>query len=544
MKQRRARARLPDTQQVALGLKTDGVAKSAPEVMIRERATRFAHESPVFLGNQSVADYLEQTKQSLPLELKRLVNAQDFSSLSRPAQTGRLPIHPRVFIGLIVYGLLTRRTSLRELEVLARVDLGAMHLCGGLQPDHSTIGRFITEWQETLSEAFFVGVTASLAKRLKITAGHAAIDGTIVQAVASSYGTMRLEAARAHADEVAREAEEEPKNKHLQKTAARAAEAVELGRERSVERKSHGCAPEKTRVSPTEPEAVFQSLKQGGFAPSYKPSMLADESGLICGQAVDPSSESAVVATLLDQHKEVLGQEPESLSADAGYSNETTYKAALERDINLLVPAGREGAKGMKRVHADGRVSKDDFTYDEATDTFVCPARKTLVVIERSTDKGRPYTKYAASKADCGACPLKPKCTTAAVRSIKRYTIDELKKAMADILAHPQAREIYSRRKVIIETRNSVLKERQGLRRFRRRGLVGVRVEFALHCLAHNLGLAARRLTAAAVAALLVLFSVLVSAPRALQRLLRPPPGSTRPAPYVFLPRAAGVAWL
>jgi transposase len=498
----------------------------------------------VFLGNQSVADYLEQTKQYLPLELKRLVSAQDFSNLSRPTQTGRLPIHPRVFIALIVYGLLNRRTSLRELELLARVDLGAMHLCGGLQPDHSTIGRFIAERQEALSEAFFVEVTARLAKRLKITAGHAAIDGTIVQAVASSYGTMKLEAARAHADDVAREAREEPENKPLQKTAARAAEAVELGDERAVGRKSHGSEPEKTRVSPTEPEAVYQALKQGGVAPSYKPSMLADESGLICGQAVDPSSESAVVATLLDQHREILGQAPESLSADAGYSNETTYTAALERDINLLVPAGREGAKGMKRARSDGRLSKDDFHYDEASNTFVCPARKTLVVIERSTDKGRPYTKYAASKADCGACPLKAKCTAAAVRSIKRYAIDELKEAMAGILAHAQARQVYSRRKVIIETRNSALKERQGLRRFRRRGLAGVRVEFALHCLAHNLGLAARRLVAAAVAALLVLLSLLVDAPRACQRLLKTLLCATRPAHYRFLLRGPAVASL
>lgn len=535
MKRRRTRGRLADTQQVALGLTIDGSARPAPELAPVEQATRFARESPVFLGNQSVADYLEDTKQSLPLELKRLVSALDFSKLSRPAQTGRLPIHPRVFIALIVYGLLNRRTSLRELELLARVDLGAMHLCGGLQPDHSTIGRFIAERQETLSETFFVEVTASLAKRLDISAGHAAIDGTIVQAVASSYGTMKLEAARAHADELAREAREEPENKPLQKTAARAAEAVELGDARAVARKSRGSAAENTRVSPTEPEAVSQALKQGGIAPSYKPSMLADESGLICGQAVDPSSESAVVATLLDQHKLVLGEAPESLSADAGYSNETTYTAALARDVNLLVPAGREGAKGMKRVHANGRISKDDFHYDEASDTFVCPARKVLVVIEQSTDKGRPYTKYAAGKADCGACPVKSKCTAAAARSIKRYAIDELKEAMAGILAHQQARQIYSRRKVIIETRNSALKERQGLRRFRRRGLTGVRVEFALHCLAHNLGLAARRLGAAGFAALLRLLTPLICVSRAVAWPLGTTPRPRRPAPDSFL---------
>jgi hypothetical protein len=58
---------------------------------------------------------------------------------------------------------------------------------------------------------------------------------------------------------------------------------------------------------------------------------------------------------------------------------------------------------------------------------------------------------------------------------------------MATVLAQPQARERYRRRASIVEPIFAELKERQGLKRFRRRGPTGARVEFALHCLAFNL---------------------------------------------------------
>jgi hypothetical protein len=44
------------------------------------------------------------------------------------------------------------------LEGLARRDAGAWWLCGGHQPDHSTIGKFIVLHGEILTEEFFVGL--------------------------------------------------------------------------------------------------------------------------------------------------------------------------------------------------------------------------------------------------------------------------------------------------------------------------------------------------------------------------------------------------
>ena len=54
-------------------------------------------------------------------------------------------------------------------------------------------------------------------------------------------------------------------------------------------------------------------------------------------------------------------------------------------------------------------------------------------------------------------------------------------------MATPKAQSRYLKRQGMVEPVFGHLRERQGLNRFRRKGLSGVRLEFALHALAYNL---------------------------------------------------------
>ncbi len=62
---------------------------------------------------------------------------------------------------------------------------------------------------------------------------------------------------------------------------------------------------------------------------------------------------------------------------------------------------------------------------------------------------------------------------------------------MIEVMAQPGARSRYRARGAIVERVFAELRERQGLKRFHRRGLFAVRAEFALHCIAFNLKQAA-----------------------------------------------------
>jgi len=78
--------------------------------------------------------------------------------------------------------------------------------------------------------------------------------------------------------------------------------------------------------------------------------------------------------------------------------------------------------------------------------------------------------RYTASAVDCGACARRAKCTDAKVRSIQRTQGQEYKEALRVVMAQPRAKRIFARRKAMVEPVFSVLRERQGLHRFRRRG--------------------------------------------------------------------------
>lgn len=95
---------------------------------------------------------------------------------------------------------------------------------------------------------------------------------------------------------------------------------------------------------------------------------------------------------------------------------------------------------------------------------------------------------YKTKPSVCASCVLREHCTKdKAGRRIRRYESDETKEALREVMQHPQAQRIFRQRQAMVEPVFSALKLTQGLTRFRRRGLSGVKREFALHVLAYNL---------------------------------------------------------
>jgi hypothetical protein len=216
--------------------------------------------------------------------------------------------------------------------------------------------------------------------------------------------------------------------------------------------------------------------------------VLAHESGLIVGQAVTPSDEGAAVAPLLDQHEATLAGPPTVTLLDAGYHNSAVLGLFVERGLDVLCPSGAVDQGRWTKAAAPGRYPKAAFRYDEERDQYVCPAGCRLRFREAARDRhGQPRRRYGG--APCAACGQRGACTTAAKqgRTLWRYPVDELKEAMAQVLAQPAARRAYRRRQAIVEPRFAAICDRLGLRRFHRFGLAGARLEFALYCVAHNL---------------------------------------------------------
>lgn len=249
-----------------------------------------------------------------------------------------------------------------------------------------------------------------------------------------------------------------------------------------------------------EPDAVVQPQKdKKTFAPSYKPSVLANRARVIVGWDLDPSSETACVSPMLDQAAR-FGAVTSALF-DAGYHTDGVIETTAQRGIELLCPEGRTLTADDWTRQSDKQYPKSQFVYDPSADSYTCPSGAQLTVKDRCHGKSPrdQYIRYATSA--CATCAVRDHCTQSNDgRQIKRYRGDPAKEALRAAMTDPVRRRRYRRRQAMVEPVFSVLKQRQGLVRFRRRGLAGVRREFALHVMAYNLG---RAIARAAILALL-----------------------------------------
>ena len=461
----------------------------------------------IFLGTTRLEEHLKRSGQRAPLIVARLLGEQDWQAFERRyAATGRAPYAPQSMVGLILYGVMQGVHSLRELERLARLDLGCMWVTGGIAPDHANIGRFIVLHEASLTKDFFEALTGAILKATGSDSARLAGDGTVIEAACSHYNLLKEEAVKARAAAARQAVERTPGNQAAQQEQERSAQCQELFEQRQSARRSNGKNVETLRISGSEPEAMVQRLKRGhGFAASYKPSVLANPDRIITAFEIDPSSETKVIAPMLDQSARVAGTQAKELLLDAGYFDDEVIDATRERDISLLCPEGQWPAKTKE----DGLYHKSAFSYDAHADTYRCPAGQTLVLFSKcaETARTRAHSVYAASA--CADCKWRANCTKAAQgRRIKRYPEDEQREALRFVMQHRQARRIFSQRKAIVEPVFSSLRGQQGLDRFRRRGLRAVKREFALHVMAHNLSRAVALLRALFLYLYAVLYAV------------------------------------
>jgi transposase len=479
--------RTPDGSQPVLAFEVPTVPES-----VRERGcTRFVDDSPygLFIGAERLDQFLEESGLGWVVRLRAELERVDFSSLETAYRAGgRPPYHPRTILGLIVYGIMSRQWSLRDIEQLAVRDVGAWWICGGLRPDHSTVGEFVQRHADVLTVEFVVSLVKDLVRRLRLKRGVVAGDGTVIEAVASRYRTLQREAAQLAAQKALEQAAACPQDEELAAKAEQAVEVATVVEDRAVNRKLKGRDPNKASVAPGELEAVVQPRKDGAVRPAYRPCVLVHEEGLIVAQAVEPSSELVALETMLGQHREIFAGDPTTMLLDGGFCTVGVLRDAVERNVDVLCPSGKAlGEESWQKAGAKGRYGKKDFVYDEQRNAYRCPAGEWLTQKRQGHEKtGYRYQLYSTTA--CRQCSIRQSCTKSRTgRTIKRYEGEIYKEAMALVLSQPRARAQYARRRTLGERPFAELRFRQGLFRFHRRGLAGAAVDFALHCIAFDL---------------------------------------------------------
>jgi transposase len=238
-------------------------------------------------------------------------------------------------------------------------------------------------------------------------------------------------------------------------------------------------------VSPSDPAAQWTGALKGPAFFAYADNYLID---VQVGVIVDVEASRAVrqaevgaARTMLERTEERFGLKPQRLAADSAYGSAPMLNWLVdEKWITPHIPVID------KSKREDGTFSREDFRYDERTNTYVCPAGKTLTTSGTLVNDGITLL-YRGSTRDCAPCPLKARCCPhTPTRKIPR-SIYERARDVARSLAGTEAFEQSRHDRKRIEMRFAHLKRILRLGRLRPRGPRGAQDEFVLAAIAQNL---------------------------------------------------------
>ena len=401
------------------------------------------------------------------------------------SHTGRPSIDPALIIRMLIVGYVFAIRSERQICSEVQVNLAYRWFCKlSIEddiPDHSVFSRARHERfreSDALRRVFEAVVAKCIAAGLVGGEGFS-IDASLIKADVDK--TKRVAGDQPIAWPKAETASRAVREYLMALDAARSDEESGGGEDGgSSGGGSRGKLPK--QVSLTDPQAAW--VAKTGINPffAYDANYLIDnKAGIIVdaeGTRANRLVEIAITETMMERVKCRFDLRPQRLAGDSVYGAVRLLKWLVDRQIAPHVPVWDKSAR------PDGTFSRADFVFDNERNVYICPGGAELTSTG-NIDQGH-IVYYRASKKDCSACSLKPKCTTAPMRKVTR-DVNEVVRDRVRALANTEAFQQSRRERKKVEMRFAHMKRILKLDRLRLRGLSGARDEVLLTATAQNL---------------------------------------------------------
>lgn len=442
-----------------------------------------------------------------------VIGELDLSAIESKIQAkdprGTRPYSPVMMVGLLIYAYCLGVRSSRKIERATYEDVAFRVLSGGQHPDHSRISEFRREHQEAFKD-LFLQVLRLCQKAGLVKLGHVAIDGTKVQGNASKHKAMSYR----RMGELETRLESEIAALLEQAETADTQDDARLGSGRSdedlpAELRRRQDRLERLRVAKAELEAEARESRAAA---------LRDQAA----RARD-AAETAGDETLRKRHQtraRILERKARDLDDDEPGSSPP---GALPRhrvrtrvdgaphdkaQRNFTDPESRLMERGGGYLQGYNCQAAVDETYQvivAADASNQAPDNGNLVpMLEQvrancgqAAEVATADSGYWAPEvpAACRALGTEPYIATERRRSWDHDDTvtegpcesEDPREAMRWTLRSAEGREIYAKRKSIVEPVFGQIKEARSVRRMMLRGLEAVRAEWQLICLSHNL---------------------------------------------------------
>jgi transposase len=432
--------------------------------------------SQSYLLPPSPRDWLPESHLSyFVLDLVKSLNLRQITSTYERELRGFPPHDPRMMVALLIYGYCVGIRSSRQIEKKTHEDVAFRVLAGGHHPDHTCISEFRRKHLDAFV-ALFGEVVKLCQQGGLVKLGHVAIDGTKMKANASkhkamSYDRMMSEEKRLKAviaqivaeaesvdaaedaefgkgkrgDEITDELLRNPKTRMARIKQLRAELEAEAAQQRAAAaNRDHDDDPPPTGAGEL-PSHQIPTDKQGKPTPKAQRNFTDADSRIMkaggdfvqaynCQAAVDGEHQIIVAQLVTNQ--------PPDVEHMPAVMEQTAINCGAMPEVATL-DAGYFSAENVA------------YGYSQGVDVYI------------------PTERWKHNEAPPLVRGRAPKDMT-------------LKQEMTRKLRTKRGREIYARRKAIVEPVFGQIKAARGIREFLLRGIDKVRGEWSLITLTHN----------------------------------------------------------
>ncbi|HEY6073023.1 MAG TPA: IS1182 family transposase [Anaerolineales bacterium] len=425
---------------------------------------------------------------SLDLESLGFGNTEGGGSAGQPAYP------PGGMLKLYLYGFLQGVRSSRKLARECERNLEVVWLLEGLQPSYKTIADFRKDNRSALKAVNQDFVL--LCQELGLYGGElVAVDGSHFRGNVGKkrvYTEKRLKQSLERLEKqiegyLAELEQSDAAETHPEEETVHLREKLEKLKARQKKNqgrlKKLSTSGEK-QLAEVDEDARLLS-KNGQIMAGYNVQTVVDEKHklLVTCAVTQDGNDTQQLAPMAKQAKQVLGVSHLEVVSDAGYNNFDQIKECLDAQITPYVPEPDRNT----RFGAQGRFTRDHFTYQADQDCYTCPAGRTLVHEGEMVRHGQVRCCYRSQPAICATCLLKTQClsTRCRYRSLFRWEHEEIIEAHRHRMAHT-GRAKMALRACLSEHPFGTLKRWCGWDHFLLRSLPKVKAEMELWMLGYN----------------------------------------------------------
>ncbi|MEA3223576.1 MAG: IS1182 family transposase [Thermodesulfobacteriota bacterium] len=431
---------------------------------------------------------------------------------------GRPNYSNNLLLKIWLYGYFEKIYSTRQLEKACIDRVALIWLTGRIGPDHNTIWRFFKKNKGKIKNVFKKTVHIAINTDM-VGFALQAVDGTKIYANASINKAMHKDDLQkllkkveiSMINEVVKEINDTERRessrpsyllpKKLQDKNA-LSKAITEGLEKYSELEKQELKErvqaniqelddkKKKSLSMTDPESRMMKNKSSKDYCYNAQAVVDGKSQIIVGSKVTNDEDDHHQMTKMINESEInCKKQSETTLADGGYFSGSEFKKAEEEGYSVITPVDGKVGKSTKKGQ-DLEFAKDKFIYDPKEDVYICPMGKKLKYMSTLNRKSRSYPIMRYGCKDYKDCPSRDKCYRSkggGGRKIDRTAFDDAIYRQNKKNSLDENKEIYKKRKGIVEPVFGWIKHNNGFNRWLYRGLKNVDAQWNLICTGINL---------------------------------------------------------